>query len=307
MEVFVPEGVSGGQTVSIQGPSGEMFNVQVPDALTAGASFKVAIPNQSSEATSLPSAVPLVTPVVASAPPPPSESQICCGFPADAVAARALHEGKRVDTSGFHGVRAIAALQVSIDHLYSIFSRRVDGIDLGGGNARLRGQGEEPADEDRGGRLLRLYGSAVLWCAPAAPHKQKGKRKGVRVVRRPRRFPRRAGGKPTDFQKEFWARRFARIAPVYYLSCLISLPLAYYQRQSIDGKPPPRPAAAAPCRPRILVASYAARRRLSVLVHTRAADCHGVARRGRGQGIRADGLGLVWAFDAAHALFHPDL
>ena len=87
------------------------------------------------------------------------------------------------------------------------------------------------------GAPLTRHVSDSVSCAPHLPHTPP------------------VSGKFTNFQKEFWARRFSRIAPVYYLSYLVAIPAASIYtaviicRCSRHGAPPPLLRECERCRP----------------------------------------------------------
>ena len=136
----------------------------------------------------------------------------CLWWSADHSAARRAQRqgvGGRVATEPFDAIRGFAALQVSLGHYFTYWARGDGrGIELGGGNAVLMFlimsgfvmtvgyAGKGPADGGCCGTCCRGYGGR--------------------------------------FAVEFWARRVARIGPVYWLSMLLYLPCAWNELSYFD-------------------------------------------------------------------------
>lgn len=138
-------------------------------------------------------------------------AQNCCCFQAFPNEARRLHVGKRVDADAFQGVRAIGALQVTVGHFFYHFARRTDGIDAGGGNAVL---------------IFFVMSGFVMTIGYAGKAKDQPVGQGVGCC-----GCSESGCAASAFQKEFWARRLARIGPVYWLSLAIALPISYLKAE----------------------------------------------------------------------------
>ena len=98
----------------------------------------------------------------------------------------------------------MGALQVSIGHLTAIFMDGTpEGLELGGGNAVI---------------MFFIMSGFVMQVGYAG--------KGPADGACPGSCGKGCGG---AFAREFWARRVARIGPVYWLSVLLCLPFAYPQ------------------------------------------------------------------------------
>jgi len=132
----------------------------------------------------------------------------CCGIPvtvADHASTRAVHKGKRVHSAAFDCIRGFGALQVSLGHFFSsyVYYHEAGGIELGGGNAVI---------------MFFLMSGFVMQVGYAGKGPADGACCGGM-----------ASGCGGAFAREFWARRVARIGPVYWLSVLLFLPIAIKQ------------------------------------------------------------------------------
>ena len=138
----------------------------------------------------------------------------CLWWSADHSAARRAQRqgvGGRVATEPFDAIRGFAALQVSLGHFFTFWARGDGrGIELGGGNAVL---------------MFLIMSGFVMTIGYAG----KGPADGGCCGTCCRGF----GGR---FAVEFWARRVARIGPVYWLSILVYLPCAWNELSYFDDK-----------------------------------------------------------------------
>ena len=136
----------------------------------------------------------------------------CLWWNADHSAARRAQRqgvGGRVATEPFGAIRGFAALQVSLGHFFTFWARGDGrGIELGGGNAVL---------------MFLIMSGFVMTVGYAG----KGPADGGCCGTCCRGF----GGR---FAVEFWARRVARIGPVYWLSMLFYLPCAWNELSYFD-------------------------------------------------------------------------
>ena len=124
-----------------------------------------------------------------------------------------MHRGARVNTVPFECIRGFGALQVSIGHYYAFWSTKTyPGIEMGGGNAVL----------------MFLIMSGFVMQVGYAKH---GPADGSCCCCSS--MPRRGGccvGCGGHFARDFWSRRFSRLAPVVYLSILLYIPLGYHEQ-----------------------------------------------------------------------------
>ena len=137
----------------------------------------------------------------------------CCCWRADHTAARRTHSGVRVRTEAFDAVRGFGALQVAVGHFFSFWARGDgDGLELGGGNAVL---------------MFFVMSGFVMTVGYAGKGPADGGCCGASCCR----------GFGGGFAIDFWARRVARIGPLYWLSVLLYLPLAWQEMRYLpdDG------------------------------------------------------------------------
>jgi len=123
----------------------------------------------------------------------PELAESSCLFVSKHAEARGMHNGLRVPSGAFGAVRAIGALQVAVGHFFTFVCRGYPGLEVGGGNAVL---------------IFLLMSGFVMQVGYAG--------KG----------PAKAN---PDLWGTFLKRRIARVAPLYWASVLISVPVTLAQ------------------------------------------------------------------------------